>query len=159
LAHTHWDTRNRALGPVVVVSAVLVGGIVALAVPFTSPEPSSVNVAPGPRAVPGGILRQADIPRNAVLLESATDGGRTSPARTRQCRRVVPRCFVRGAGYAVLAYQGRNADTTVSLHPDTYTSRLLLDRDGNTPAAISWASGTKPFPAQVFGTRFDVAPE
>jgi hypothetical protein len=105
------------------------------------------------------VLRLAGIPRDAVLLQGAI---------TVRDLRVLepgnaPRLF-NGAPadepiYAVLVYQGPNGGTTVSLHPDGYTVRLLLDRDGNKAAGVSWASGAKPFPSQAFGTKFDIAPE
>jgi hypothetical protein len=61
--------------------------------------------------------------------------------------------------YAVFVYQAQSAGTSVSVHPDVYTSRILLDADGSKLVGISWASGTKPFPTQAFGTRFDVTLE
>jgi hypothetical protein len=154
-------TRQRVLVLVVVGAVALVSAVAALGA-LSSGHPSdhfNAGIAQGPRAVPGDVLRYAGIPRHAVLLAGATTVAELRALEPGNAARLFAGASPDEPVYAVFVYQGRNAEATVSLHPDTFTSRLLLDQDGNALAGVSWASGTKPFPTQPFGTQFDVAPE
>ena len=120
---------------------------------------SSAPITQGPRTVPSRVLRVAGIPREAILLEGATTVAALRALEPGNAARLFPSASPDETVYAVFVYQGRNSVTAVSLHPNTFTARLVLDQDGNKLAVVSWATGTKPFPAQIFGPKFDVAPE
>jgi hypothetical protein len=155
-------TRQRVLVLVVVGAVALVFAVAALGALSSAGHPSdhfNAGIAQGPRAVPGDVLRHPGIPRHAVLLAGATTVAELRVLEPGNAARLFAGTSPDEPVYAVFVYQGRNAEATVSLHPDTFTSRLLLDQDGNALAGVSWASRTKPFPTQPFGTQFDVAPE
>lgn len=163
LRHTSDVRRQRLLLLLLLAGSVvpLVAATAALGSwsPWGRSGHSTSASTPATRTIPDGVLRQADIPRDAVLLEGATTVAELRGLEPGNAARMFARASPDDAVYAVVVYQARSAGTGVSLHPDTFTSRLLLDKHGNELLGISWASGTKPLPTRAFGTRFDVAPE
>jgi len=100
------------------------------------------------------VLRQAGVSRNALLLEAATTVGDLrllEPGNAQVFRGDAPSDPV----YAVFVYRAPSVPTGVSVHPDTYTSRVLLDKHGTELLVVTWVTGTKPLPTEPFGTRFD----